>query len=76
MSSVLYAHTREGHPREDWHVLLDHLEATARLAARFAAEACAPISPSRLKRADFGDPSENRDRPRPGEILYGPRGLE
>ncbi|MGC8639063.1 MAG: CRISPR-associated helicase Cas3' [Isosphaeraceae bacterium] len=37
MSSVLYAHTREGRPREDWHVLLDHLEATARLAAKFAA---------------------------------------
>ena len=36
MSTVPYAHTREGRPREEWHGLFDHLEETARLAGQFA----------------------------------------
>lgn len=31
-----YAHTREGKPPEEWHLLKDHLESTAKLARRFA----------------------------------------
>ena len=38
MSKVLYAHTREGRPREEWHELFPHLEETARLAGQFASE--------------------------------------
>ena len=34
MSTDLYAHTREGHPREEWHGLVKHLKETARLAGR------------------------------------------
>jgi hypothetical protein len=36
ISKVLYAHTREGRPCEEWHGLFEHLEATARLAGLFA----------------------------------------
>ncbi|MDT8447697.1 MAG: CRISPR-associated endonuclease Cas3'' [bacterium] len=36
MLDPLYAHSREGHPKEAWHSLEDHLKATAALAARFA----------------------------------------
>jgi CRISPR-associated endonuclease/helicase Cas3 len=36
MSPVLYAHTREGRPREEWHLLVEHLEKTAQLAGEFA----------------------------------------
>src|SRR5271157_2380706 len=36
MSTVPYAHTREGRPREEWHGLFDHLEETARLTGQFA----------------------------------------
>src|SRR3954453_17497678 len=38
MSKVLYAHTRDGCPREEWHELFPHLEETARLAGQFASE--------------------------------------
>ncbi len=36
VSTVPYAHTREGRPREEWHGLFDHLQETARLAGTFA----------------------------------------
>jgi CRISPR-associated endonuclease/helicase Cas3 len=36
VSTVPYAHTREGRPREEWHGLFDHLQETARLAGQFA----------------------------------------
>src|SRR4051812_23188290 len=38
MPKILYAHTREGRRREEWHELFSHLEETARLAGQFASE--------------------------------------
>ncbi|MBI4668136.1 MAG: CRISPR-associated endonuclease Cas3'' [Elusimicrobia bacterium] len=32
----LFAHSREGLPKEQWHSLEDHLSGTAKLAAEFA----------------------------------------
>ena len=38
MSPIFYAHSVEGKPVEEWHILEDHLKGTAELAKSFAAE--------------------------------------
>lgn len=37
-SSEVYAHSKEGAPKSEWHTLRDHLESVACLAARFASK--------------------------------------
>ena len=36
MADKYYAHSLEGKPTEDWHLLEDHLKAVAEIAGRFS----------------------------------------
>lgn len=44
----MYAHSGQGRPTHDWHVLDDHLRAVADLAEAFAQAACLPASWARI----------------------------
>lgn len=38
MTERFYAHSMDGRPADEWHMLEDHLKGMAELAAEFAAE--------------------------------------